>query len=204
MTVPVLVYIGLAVLYMATLPRKPYAGSYLVKAAPILLLAWVAATRVDGPARVWLLLALLFSAAGDVLLDLDTGDSPFFVAGLGAFLVAHIWYVVAFSTGGLVVGATAWVVVPVVTAAALLLWRLYPRLGRLRGPVVAYVTVIVAMTTTAALGRASSGLLLVGALLFMLSDSLIAVNKFLRPIPARDYLVMATYYAAQCLITLGA
>ena len=84
---------------------------------------------------------------------------------------------------------------------------LWPHLGRLRGPVLVYVVVIGAMAWTAARRAASpatpapSGVLaLAGALVFMASDGVLAVDRFARRFHPAHALVMVTYYAAQTLI----
>jgi uncharacterized membrane protein YhhN len=85
---------------------------------------------------------------------------------------------------------------------------LWPHLGRQRVPVAVYVSVIAIMGWRAA-ARAgpapalSGALALAGALLFMVSDGLLAVDRFARPFRAGDAAVMTTYYAAQTLIALS-
>ena len=78
----------------------------------------------------------------------------------------------------------------------------------LRAPVAAYVLAI-ALMVSQALGRAavwrdaSAWRVALGALCFMLSDTLLATDRFLTPLPGRDLWVLASYYAAQCLIVAG-
>ena len=80
---------------------------------------------------------------------------------------------------------------------------LFPRLGDMLIPVAAYLFIILAMGISAALGTANRTLVIVGALLFILSDSLIAINRFLTPVPLAGFLIMITYYLAQFFITFG-
>jgi uncharacterized membrane protein YhhN len=79
-----------------------------------------------------------------------------------------------------------------------------PHLGDMLIPVAAYLFIILAMGISAALGTANHFLVIAGALLFILSDSLIAINRFLTPVPLSDFLIMITYYLAQFFITFGA
>jgi uncharacterized membrane protein YhhN len=185
--------------------RPALAGA--LKAVPILALAAVTATADPAVSRQYAVLVtvgLLFSAVGDVCLAF--GDR-LFTAGLGSFLAAHCWYLAAFALdagqGG---AALPWLGGIGVTAALLLavLWR---HLGRMRAPVLLYVVVIAAMAWTAARRAAapeaplpSATLALAGALVFMASDAVLAVDRFARRIRAAYAVVMVTYYAAQTLI----
>jgi uncharacterized membrane protein YhhN len=85
---------------------------------------------------------------------------------------------------------------------------LSPHLGRLRAPVAVYVLVIAAMAWRAAARAAApvagGTLALAGAVLFMVSDGLLATDRFARPFAAADGAVMVTYYAAQTLIAASA
>lgn len=149
--------------------------------------------------------ALAGSLAGDVFLMFQ----GFFIPGLVSFLVAHLFYVALFKSG------QAWFPHRGALAATLgigvamyaFLWAggLPPAL---RAPVAAYVLVI-ALMAAQAIGRATvlrdapSLLVAVGAGFFMLSDSLLATNRFVMPLPMAQVWVLATYYAAQALIVSG-
>jgi uncharacterized membrane protein YhhN len=180
----------------------------VLKPLPILLFAATVAGagRAHGATYQWLVVvALVFSMAGDAFLLFPDR----FTAGLASFLIAHLVYIAAFTVG---VGAVArGVLIPFAIAAALMLRRLWPHLGRERIPVIVYVAVIAAMgwrATVRALSPAvpapSDTLALVGALSFMTSDSVLALNRFARPFAAADAVVMTTYYVAQALIALSA
>ncbi|MGJ7528356.1 lysoplasmalogenase family protein [Variovorax sp. GB1P17] len=152
-----------------------------------------------------LLAGLVGSLAGDVLL---MGPASFFVPGLVAFLLAHLAYIALFRIGvGMfprrgVLAATLLIGV----AMYAFLWHggLPPAL---RIPVGVYVTVIACMAAQA-IGRAavlhdtdpSARWVAVGACFFMLSDSLLATNRFVMPLPLAALWVLATYYVAQVLI----
>jgi len=171
----------------------PFPGSVAVKGLSIALLAVLALVR----GFPLLALALAVSSLGDVLLDID--PKGLFVAGLSAFLTAHIVYTVFFVRAW---ARFRWPVIPVVLyAAGFSIW-LAPRLGPLALPVPLYICVITAMASTAICSRLPLWVP-IGALLFLASDSLLATAKFAGPFPLRDYLVWGTYYAAQFSITAG-
>jgi uncharacterized membrane protein YhhN len=77
---------------------------------------------------------------------------------------------------------------------------LWPSLGALAVPVMLYVAAITAMAATSIRG---GRLVAAGAVLFLISDSLLAADRFKSPIPGRDYLVWLTYYAGQFMIAWG-
>lgn len=151
-----------------------------------------------------LALGLGFSTLGDVLLDL----SPrYFVFGLCAFLATHLTYIVLFLRNRarpfkgdpVRIGAAGLVLL---ASTALSAW-IVPSVGALAVPVIVYICAITAMVVLAILGRFRSPWMAVGAVLFLISDSLLAINKFKTPLPLRDVLVWSTYYLGQCGIALG-
>jgi uncharacterized membrane protein YhhN len=83
-------------------------------------------------------------------------------------------------------------------------YLLTPHLGDLQISVFAYLVVIAFMGLLANQSNLSFRWAVLGALVFILSDSFIAIDRFLRPLPMSDYLVMITYYAAQWMIIQGA
>ncbi|OGB37781.1 MAG: hypothetical protein A3B67_11355 [Burkholderiales bacterium RIFCSPHIGHO2_02_FULL_66_10] len=153
----------------------------------------------------WLLAALAASLAGDVFLMLE----GLFIPGLAAFLLAHIAYIALFRQGvpWLANRPATWGVAAVGLGMYAMLWfgGLPPGL---RGPVAAYVLAIGLMAAQA-LGRASvqrdgpSMVVAVGAACFMLSDALLAINRFVSPLPMSAFWVLGSYYAAQCLMVMG-
>jgi uncharacterized membrane protein YhhN len=161
------------------------------------LAAWVAVQR--GP--LLLVVALLFSCAGDILLG--SGDD-LFIAGMGAFAVAHICYVTTFVRSGALARLRGrWHLVPAyaVALAGLIVW-LWPALpGDLRIPLTAYALLLTATAVTSAASGLWTGL---GGGLFFVSDALIAVGIAERPEPPMPSMwVMTTYIAAQVLLATG-
>ena len=157
--------------------------------------------------RDLVLAALAFSMAGDVCLLVP---ERFFRAGLASFLVAHLFYIAAFVAPG-DPAPTGWLLAaPFLVVGAGMLAYLWPHLGRDRVPVVVYVAVLGVMGWQAArrAGLAttpapSGGLALAGAVVFMLSDGILAVDRFAWRFAAAEGAIMATYYAAQTLIALS-
>jgi uncharacterized membrane protein YhhN len=194
-----------SVAYFLTRGAGAFPGSVVIKGLSVAPLALIALRQLVGGDR-WLLAgALLLSALGDVFLDL-TGEQ-WFVYGLGSFLIAHLFYIVLFVRQWrrrLAARAARSIVAALfVVFAAAMFAGLWPRLGEMRLPVAAYMGALTCMSVAAALAGFRTWWVVIGAALFMLSDSLIAVGKFMSPVALSGYLIWATYYAAQVLIALG-
>ena len=153
-----------------------------------------------GNTRTWFVVALVFSLLGDVLLMLP---EKVFVFGLGAFLLGHVAYAIGMNlhTDGL------WLLaVPIPFIAALLARRLVRGLKRggndaLVAPVIAYVVVITVMVVSAF--ASGNAVMVVGAALFMVSDSLIGENRFVQPRAWGPVAIMVTYHLGQGLLVLS-
>ncbi len=170
-----------------------------------LLLYFIAASQGYPGWRKFVGFALVFSWAGDVFLMQD----GMFAAGLVSFLIAHIFYIITYQkTGARQAAFRPWNLAGFAAAGAAIIWVLYPGLGEMLVPVVIYMLVLLTMGVRAhqrkgATSAASFRLVAAGALLFVLSDCLIAINKFAFEVPAERLLVMSTYMAAQFLIVQG-
>lgn len=200
-----LIYFLLAAAYIAFQPRI-YPGHFLLKAAPILLLAATAflSETIFAPVKWLLLTALLFSAAGDIFLAINTEEQDnLFIAGLGSFLIGHIFYALTFFQSTAFQPASLIPILIIVVLASVLTKQIWPGLGELKIPVLLYILVSALMGVGAAVHAPFNWVLIAGSIIFMLSDSVIAVQKFWRPVPYRDFLVMSTYYLAQFLIFWG-
>ena len=151
----------------------------------------------------WLLAAALaLCAMGDFALA-RPGDK-WFLAGMAAFAVGHAVYACLFFVGvsGLLYGLTPLAVGALIVIAVVLGWRFASHAGPLAGPVMGYVAVITAMGLSAL--TLAFGLLTVGVVLFMLSDTLIGQQKFLHVTwRGQDVAIWASYYLAQVLILIG-
>lgn len=154
----------------------------------------------------WLLVALGLGLVGDVALLSDS--LPRFKAGLAAFLVGHLAYLVAFvAAPGAAFGNLQGLAAGLVVAGALTYTKeVLPRVRREHGlglavPVGVYSAVIGAMVFVAF----TTGLWLValGATIFLASDSILSKDRFVAPLPHGHLKVMVTYHLGQALIVAG-
>lgn len=196
------VFMTTSLVFLVTIGHTPYPLSWLVKTLPIICLALFALLRLPGRAGRLLGAGLLLSGAGDILLELPR-TPVLFQAGMGAFILAHLCYTSHFirppawmPLRGLFMGLLC-------LGAALLGLFIYPRLAGMALPILAYLSVILAMALSTFLGRDNHWLSMAGAVLFVISDALIAVNMFVSPVPAASFWIMATYYPAQAMLTAG-
>ena len=161
--------------------------------------------------RKWILAAIFFSWAGDVLLMFQEKFPDFFLFGLSAFLLAHIFYIVFFHWIRVKEGVKGnlFLLLPVgAYYAGLIIW-LSPYLGEMTMPVRIYGIVISFMLMVALhmlyIRNKKAGMIMVaGAMLFIISDSVLAINKFYNPFELAGTLIMLTYGLAQFLIAKGA
>lgn len=177
-----------------------------------LLSYFILQTRnVKSDLKKWIITALLFSWLGDVLLMLQGDNSIFFLLGLSAFLLAHLFYILFFHFVRIRenVKSRWYLLLIVVIYYALLISILSPWLEEMKLPVRIYGIVISFMFMLAMhmlfIKNNKAGLLMMaGALLFVISDSVLAINKFYHPFEMADLVVTTTYGFAQLLITEGA
>lgn len=185
--------------------RARRALEYVCKPATLgaLLIAALVLDPANDAQRWWFVAALAFSVLGDVLLMLP---SDRFVAGLGAFLVAHLCYVPGLLLDrptALAIAVAAIAVLAAVGPVALVVVRHVraSSTSELTTPVAAYIAVISVMVVTAiASGDARAG---VGAALFAGSDSMIAWNRFVRPFAGASVAIMVTYHLGQAGLVIS-
>lgn len=153
------------------------------------------------------LLALGFSLIGDVLLMFVSKSANFFISGLVAFLFAHLMYISVFYKSRNKTASTLPIIVILLVYASGIFYFLKDGLGDMLIPVLAYLLVILVMAATAFIRKRSNKnsyiLILAGAIFFMISDSLLALNKFHEPLPFSNISIILTYALAQYLIVLG-
>jgi uncharacterized membrane protein YhhN len=159
--------------------------------------------------------ALIFCWAGDVLLMFQ-GAEIFFMLGLVAFLIGHLFYMISYRMlrnatpeVGLLPTQKMRYALPIVLAGTGLVTILLPHLGGLKFPVMIYALVLTLMVLQALFrygftSRKSFALVFVGAIFFMMSDSVLAINKFMHSLPLASLAIMFTYLSAQYLIVEGA
>lgn len=198
-------FIGLisALLYIADAGKSSVVLSVILKSVPLLgLMVWVRLTARDRYANL-ILSGLLFSLAGDVLLEIS---ADLFVPGLIAFLIGHIWYSVAFLS---ITRELNWPrLLPFAAWVMLAYLLLLPNLKDMAVPVAAYVIVIGAMMWRSATVLTQpvlrwQWLALIGALLFGLSDTLLAFKKFNGLIIGPSFTIMTLYWLGQLGLALS-
>jgi alkylglycerol monooxygenase len=151
--------------------------------------------------KTLLLAALAFSIAGDAWLMFP----GFFIYGLASFLIAHLFYIALFKQGVSWFPSKPVLAVCLAYGAAMYAYLLPHLNAGLKIPVAVYI-LFIALMGAQAIGRAvelkttSSKWVAVGSLFFMASDSLLAINKFVSPIPLSQLLILGTYFAAQLWI----
>lgn len=172
----------------------------LSKPLPVLcLLIWLHGAAA-GAYRNWIAIGLVFSLLGDMLLE---WPADLFVFGLGAFLLAHLAYLVAYlgESRRLAPGA---LLLAVLVAGSMFALLASAGLGALLLPVALYSLAIgcmlwraLARLSDSSITRQSAWLAGFGALLFVLSDSLIGINRFVAPFEGARYAIILTYWLGQ-------
>lgn len=141
-------------------------------------------------------IALVFSLAGDVFLMLPKDR---FIAGLASFLVAHVFLIVAFSLQPF--GINWWLLLTIVILATTMFLVLSPNLNNLKLPVGAYILVIAVMVWLGCENwlknsTFSTQIVALGSILFLISDGLLALNRFKKPFKSADIFILSTYFTA--------
>lgn len=157
---------------------------------------------------------LFFSLIGDVLLMFTHIHEFYFLGGLVAFSIAHLFYMAAFyidSSSAIKIDRKRYILPTFMVFGFFCLsyyYLLQPYLGQMRIPVLVYSFIITLMGITAALRYGRTNLksfnwVLMGAIFFIISDAILAYNKFVERLEIGELLVMATYMVAQYLIAMG-
>lgn len=177
-------------------------------AKPLVLVSLIAVAVAlgatdDSPGR-WLLVALAFGLLGDIALLSES--LPRFQAGVYAFLVGHLAFLVSFAELGLPRPGWSWAGLAAVAVALFVTRGVVPATHRLAGavvsvPVAVYSTAIGAMLVLA--WFTGEPLVAAGATVFVASDAILSVNRFVRPVPHARVALMVTYQVGQALIVAG-
>ena len=182
---------------------------------PLLLPFLIAAVYVSGrfSSKRFLIAALTFSWIGDIILLFTDIGELYFIFGLIAFLISHLIYIVLFNKQikpkNTRNKAIYWVGVTVIIVYLMVMLSvLLPSLGDLKIPVFVYAMVISTMLLFAFKGfliwhKPANWYILIGAIIFVSSDSILAFDKFYSPIVMSSFFIMITYLLAQYLIVTG-
>lgn len=180
-------------------------GRLITKVVPVLCLGLWLLPRRNANAR-WIMIGLLLSAVGDFCLE---WASSWFLAGLVAFLLAHLAYLIAYVH--LVRRARLILLVPIAAFGTASFRVLEPSLDDMTIPVAVYTTVICCMLwrAWALIGERPSEpskawLAALGATSFALSDTLVAWNRFVEPSTTLALVLMLLYWGAQWAIATSA
>ncbi len=195
-------FMGFSFVYLLTLGLRPYALSWVMKTIPICCLALFAFFNIPGQKGKLMTLGFFFSCVGDVLLEMP--HKGLFEAGMGAFILAHLFYITVFMKRPGLSRGRLLIMGGMVVFSLGFAGFLSPFLGPMKIPIYSYLGVISLMGISACLGSANHGLVILGAVFFIISDSLIAYNMFVTPVFLSSLWVMAFYYAAQAMLGLGA
>ncbi|MCC6600898.1 MAG: lysoplasmalogenase [Crocinitomicaceae bacterium] len=206
------IFIIVSILYLVLLLLKQSDITTYMKPLLMLPLVFAVGLHTPFPSKKWLIGALLFSWLGDVILIFSDIAVLFFIAGLIAFLITHIFFISLFliekgkenSANGLLIAGSILIISYFYVFVSLLI----PCLGEMKIPVIIYGAVVSCMLLTLLCrfpGWVSPGknLVLAGAVTFVVSDSLLAINKFYYPFWEASFFIMFSYLAAQFSIVTG-
>ncbi len=200
----------LIILYLSVLAIEIWADSNNQKMVmmatkpllmPLLIVLYLSKKQIALP-NWYYILALIFSFLGDVFLMFKSKD--FFIPGLASFLIAHLFYISIFIKESKIMRWPT-LIIFLITISYLFFLKPYIPIELIL-PVSVYCIVISFLGIVAVNRKKSSfgySLISFGALLFILSDSFIAFNKFFGNLPQSSFLIMSTYGLAQLLILFG-
>ncbi|MCZ2083009.1 MAG: lysoplasmalogenase [Flavobacteriales bacterium] len=164
---------------------------------PILILMYFSRVKSEKTQlNLFFISGLVLSFFGDLFLLFKWG----FLPGLGSFLVAHLFYIISFKKKLQKPISEFWPIILSIYASILLVF-LFPYLKEMKIPVTIYAIVIATMMYNAI--KTHNRNLIIGALLFLISDTLLSINLFLKPLLILNLMVMITYIAAQWFLVKG-
>ncbi len=179
---------------------------FIIKIIPIICLLILTIIHSADNIKILLLSALVFSAAGDITLGIDIEN--LFILGLIFFLIAHIFYIILFFKGFKFNKKSIPINILILIYAVTIGLLLRNIENKYLIPVILYLLIITVMAVTASFYSTGNKyktvyFVIIGAVLFMISDSIIAINKFLFEFPFSRPIGIITYYAAQFFIING-
>ncbi len=197
----ILTILGLISAFIAIYSYKKYSQVFFIfkPLTTILIIAIASLSGLDNSYSLAIFIGLIFSLLGDIFLVFKSK----FIWGLISFLIAHIVYTKAFYSG--FSGLGIFIALPLLIYAAIMLFQLWSGAGKLKIPILIYISAILLMTYQSAemfLAFKQTGTILafVGALFFTFSDSVLAINRFKKEFKGAQVLTLSSYYLAQWLI----
>ena len=189
----------MSLIYIFAIPSKPEAIKMLFKLIPMWLILFYAYKQIpDKKSRPhWIIWSGLF------ICMLGDGLIRWFVIGLAAFLIGHLFYIAGFSRYWRFTKLSLLMILPIglygfVMGYHVIAALLQNHMDTLVVPVLMYIVIISLMSWTGFLSHNIWAI--IGSILFVLSDSILSWNMFVSEIPHSDILIMTTYYTAQFLI----
>ena len=201
---------------------------YVTKPLPIIalsgLISWNLSRTAGGAKRVgtsstaslydsYISIGLMLSSCGDVMLELDDNNKDYFIAGLAAFLLAHLSYICAFTSEAVqYTNMLAFIIIIGIYYAIMMSFLLPSVESDLVLPIIVYGLVISTMllfgaaryTSTSHTYTHDSKLSsLIGSIIFLLSDTILALDKFAFRITSAKTIIMLTYYIGQTFIAIS-
>jgi len=195
------IFVVLSAAYIGSTLLGPFPFSWLVKILPLTFLITNSVRSVSCNKHKFLIAGLVFSCFGDIFLDVDR--TQLFVFGLGSFLIAHIFYMISFMPLRKITKNMIAIMTGYITYALVMFYFILPDLNNLFVPVLVYMSVLMLMGITTLLSKNSNIWLVLGGASFIVSDSLIGLDKFHSPITNAGVLIMISYYFAQFSLVKG-
>ncbi|KRD58155.1 hypothetical protein ASE40_17605 [Flavobacterium sp. Root935] len=207
------IYVAFSILYLIILVSGYERFDLFLKPILIPIIGFGVYFFRKFPTKNTLLSALVFSWIGDVILLFTDLGEIYFILGLVSFLTAHIIYCILFNklnkirkkqNRSLFIFGSILIALYLIGMVSFLM----PFLGDLKIPVTIYASIISIMLLFAFNGflvweKPGNLLVFLGAFFFIISDSILAINKFYAPIPKSSFFIMLTYLLAQYLIVIG-
>ena len=206
-------YIGFSVVYLLIILFGQEDIAWYLKPFLLPFLLNLVYTFENFPTKKILLITLTFSWIGDIILMFADKGQMYFIFGLVAFLISHIVYIILFNKQPQTEinknKTVLWLGIGVIMLyLSVMITLLLPSLGDLKTPVIIYALVISSMLLFAFKGslhwmKPANISILLGAIIFVSSDTILAINKFYVNLPLAGFWIMITYLIAQLSITSG-
>lgn len=187
--------------YWISLWTEGFAGDWAIKAMPMLIAAVSLFAAMPRRLGVPMAIGFVAAACGDVFLALDRQAN--LIQGLSCFLVTQLAYSTAFAARQRPVRGGTWLRLAVVGYAGVALTAMAAGLGAFLVPVVIYVIALATMAVLAAGVEHRPGRVYSGAVLFLIADSLIGLDRFVAPIPNAEIIIVGLYTTGQFLVFTG-
>ena len=197
-------FVVLASAFVLSTLAAPYPFSWAVKLLPMLLLIGVAIQSLGfSHENRYFIIGLIASACGDFILDFNRDG--WFLFGLGAFFIAHLFYLASLKPQFNKLAQANYLMILSIYLiyGFLMLLALVDGLGEMLIPVIAYMTILLIMALATVLSNKANSWLIIGGISFVLSDSLIGIDKFYMPIEHSHFFIMISYYFAQFSLLKG-